>query len=172
MGLRARSREITIMARWLFKEEPTSYSFEQLEHDGNTVWSGVNNNLARKHLRSIAQGDHVLFYATGDVKAVVGEMEVVEGPRPDPNAEDPKAVVVTVKPVRRLQSPVTLECIKRDPQLIDWELVRISRLSVMPVSDTQWQRIMQLSQDTEAANLTRRAGPPKSPRPARKKKDT
>lgn len=159
------------MAGWLFKEEPTCYSFADLERDGSTVWSGVTNNLARKHLRNVNKGDRVLFYATGDVKAVIGEMEVVEGPRPDPQDEDPKSVVVTVRPVRRLQSEVSLARIKQESQLADWDLVRISRLSVMPVSNDQWQRIVQMSQGTEAPKLTRRTGPPKSPRPARKNKD-
>ncbi|CAN5597024.1 EVE domain-containing protein [soil metagenome] len=160
------------MASWLFKEEPSCYSFDQLEQDGKTVWSGVVNNLARQNLRQIGKGDRVLFYATGNVKSVVGEMVVIEGPRPDPTSEDEKSVVVTVKPVRRLQSPVSLENIKRDPQLSDWQLVTFSRLSVMPVNEVQWQRIEQMSQGLEAPQLTRRTSPPKSPRPARKNKDS
>jgi predicted RNA-binding protein with PUA-like domain len=160
------------MAKWLFKEEPSCYSFDQLERDGKTVWSGVNNNLARKNLRQIAKGDRVLFYATGNVKSVVGEMVVVEGPRCDPASEDEKSVVVTVKPVRRLQLPVSLASIKRDAQLADWQLVTFSRLSVMPVTDGQWQRIEHLSHGMEASQLTRRTSPPKRPRPARKDKDS
>jgi predicted RNA-binding protein with PUA-like domain len=159
------------MAGWLFKEEPSCYSFAELERDGKTVWSGVTNNLARKNLRQVSKGDRVLFYATGKIKAVVGEMEVTEGPRPDPKDEDPRSVVVTVRPVRRLQSEVSLTRIKSEAQLADWDLVRNSRLSVMSVSDGQWQRIMQMSQGLEAPKLTRRTGPPKSPRPARKNKD-
>jgi predicted RNA-binding protein with PUA-like domain len=159
------------MANWLFKEEPECYSFEQLERDGSTVWSGVSNNLARKNLRQVCNGDRVLFYATGKVKAVVGEMQVIEGPRPDSDEEDPRSVVVTVRAVQRLQSEVTLASIKSDPQLADWDLVRLSRLSVMPVTAGQWQRIMRMSEGKEAAKTTRRSGPPKSPRPARKNKD-
>ncbi|HEV8063039.1 MAG TPA: EVE domain-containing protein [Gemmataceae bacterium] len=159
------------MANWLFKEEPECYNFEQLERDGSTVWSGVANNLARKNLRQVCKGDRVLFYATGKVKAVVGEMEVIEGPRPESDGADPRSVVVTVRPVRRLQSEVTLASIKADPQLADWDLVRLSRLSVMSVSAGQWQRIMHMSQGKEAAKITRRTGPPKSPRPARKNKE-
>jgi predicted RNA-binding protein with PUA-like domain len=160
-----------VMAYWLFKEEPDCYSFAELERDGSTIWSGVTNNLARKNLRQVCKGDRVLFYATGKVKAIVGEMEIVEGPRPDSDDEDPRSVVVTVRPVRRLQSDVTLASIKAEPQLADWDLVRISRLSVMAVSKSQWQRIEQMSQGLKAPKLTRRTGPPKSPRPARKNKE-
>ena len=159
------------MAGWLFKEEPECYSFTELERDGSTVWSGVTNNLARQNLRKVSKGDRVLFYATGKVKAVVGEMEVTEGARQDPEDEDPKSVVVTVRPVRRLQSEVSLAHIKQESQLTGWDLVRNSRLSVMPVSNDQWQRIVEMSQGSEAPKLTRRTGPPKSPRPARKNKE-
>jgi predicted RNA-binding protein with PUA-like domain len=159
------------MANWLFKEEPSCYSFADLERDGSTVWSGVTNNLARQNLRKISKGDRVLFYATGKIKAVVGEMEVIEGPRPDPKGEDPKSVVVTVRPVRRLQLEVSLARIRKESQLADWDLVRNSRLSVMSVNGEQWQRIVQMSQGLEAPKLTRRTGPPKSPRPARKNKE-
>ena len=76
------------MAYWLFKEEPYCYSFADLERDGSTIWSGVTNNLARKNLRQVSKGDRVLFYATGKVKSVVGEMEIVEGPRPGLDDED------------------------------------------------------------------------------------
>jgi predicted RNA-binding protein with PUA-like domain len=159
------------MAGWLFKEEPGCYSYADLERDGHTVWSGVTNNLARQNLRKVSKGDRVLFYATGKVKAVVGEMEVTDGARPDPDDEDSKSVVVTVRPVRRLQSEVSLASIRKESQLADWDLVRNSRLSVMPVSNEQWQRIVQMSQGLEAPEQTRRTGPPKSPRPARKNKD-
>ncbi len=130
---------------WLFKEEPTHYNFADLERDGATLWDGVDNNQARLYLRAVKPGDRVLYYHTGSEKAVVGEMEVVTGPRPDPQAADPKAVVVEVRAVRRLQSPVTLARIKREPELADWLLVRNSRLSVMPVSAEQWQRIEDLA---------------------------
>jgi predicted RNA-binding protein with PUA-like domain len=127
------------MARWLFKEEPDTYSFADLEADGQTVWSGVKNPLAQKHLRAVAVGDEVFFYHTGKEKAVVGVMRVVAGPAADP--ADESLVVVTVKPVRRLPQPVPLSAIKADPAFADWELVRIARLSVMPVSDAVWKRV-------------------------------
>jgi predicted RNA-binding protein with PUA-like domain len=135
-------------AGWLFKEEPEHYSFADLERDGQAVWEGVTNALARKHLRNIHKGDRVLYYHTGKERAIVGEMKVVEGPRPDPKSADPKAVVVTVKAIKAWPNPVTLERIKKEPRLADWELVRISRLSVMPVSSEQWALLEKLAADS------------------------
>jgi predicted RNA-binding protein with PUA-like domain len=129
------------MARWLVKEEPDGYSFADLERDGSVVWDGVGNPLARKHLAAIRPGDAVWYYHTGKEKAVVG---VAEAAAPGP--DDPPAAV-RLRPVRRLARPVTLARIKADPELADWELVRLPRLSVMPVTDAQWARVEQLSQD-------------------------
>jgi predicted RNA-binding protein with PUA-like domain len=129
---------------WLFKEEPTHYSYADLERDGETVWSGITNAVALKNLRSVSVGDRVLFYQTGKDKAIVGEMRITEGPRPDP--DDAKLVVVTVAPVTRWPRPVTLAEIKAESTFADWDLVRISRLSVMRVSAEQWQRLVDMSQ--------------------------
>jgi predicted RNA-binding protein with PUA-like domain len=134
---------------WLFRQEPTCYSFADLERDGTTVWDGVNNNLARQNLRKVKKGDRVLYYHTGKEKAVVGEMVVVEGPMPDPKSDDDKAVVVKVQAVRRMQHPVSLARIKKDPALADWELVRMSRLSVVAVSSSQWRRVEELASVAE-----------------------
>jgi predicted RNA-binding protein with PUA-like domain len=134
------------MASWLFKEEPDHYSYADLERDGETSWSGVSNNLARKHLRQVKKGDRILYYHTGKEKAVVGEMVAAADATADPKSDDPKAVTVKVKPVRRLPLPVTLERIKADKTLAQWELARLPRLSVMPVSDAQWRRIEDLAQ--------------------------
>lgn len=131
------------MARWLFKEEPSHYSFARLQEDGSTVWDGVTNNLALQNMRKVRRGDRVFYYHTGKEKAVVGEMKVTADPRVSP--EDPKAVAIEVAPVRKLTRPVTLAEIKKDPALADWELVRFSRLSIVPVSEVQWQRIEELS---------------------------
>src|SRR5262245_15619383 len=116
------------MAFWLFKQEPTCYSLADLERDGQTTWDGITNATALKNLRSAKKGDRVYFYHTGDEKAVVGVMEVASDPRPDPANE--KGVVVDVKFVRRLAAPVALAAIKGDKAFANWELVRISRLSV------------------------------------------
>jgi len=133
------------MANWLFKEEPDHYSFQDLQREGRTLWDGVTNNLARQHLRKVRAGDRVLYYHTGKQKAVVGEAAVLGDPRPDPASDDPAAVVVEVGPVRPLARPVLLSEIKADPLLAGWELVRLPRLSVMPVTDEQWRRVEELA---------------------------
>ena len=115
-----------------------------LEKDGSTLWAGVKNALARKHLWSIRLGDRVLYYHTGKERAIVGEMRVAADPTHDPKSDDPKAVMVKVEPVRRWNPPVTLAQIKADGAFKDWELLRISRLSVMPVSLEQWQRLEEI----------------------------
>jgi predicted RNA-binding protein with PUA-like domain len=137
------------MAMWLFKQEPSCYSLDDLERDGSTTWDGISNALARKNLRQTKSGDRVFFYHTGKEKAVVGEMKVVGKPKADPNADDPNAVVVVVKFVRRLANPVSLAAIKKDPLLVKWDLVRLSRLSVVPVSEEQWQRVEELVEAVE-----------------------
>ncbi len=131
---------------WLFKEEPTHYSYEDLVKDKKTIWDGVSNNAALKNLRSVRKGDRVLYYHTGKEKAIVGEMKVVSDPFPDPAQEDEKLVVVEVKPAKKWAQPVTLAQIKAEPDLADWDLVRISRLSIVPVSSVQWEKVEKLSQ--------------------------
>jgi len=137
------------VALWLFKEEPTTYAFADLVKDGRAVWSGVSNALARRHLRAAAVGDRVFFYHTGKEKAVVGEMRVVAGPMADPAGDDDKAVVVEVEPVRALPRAVGLACIKQDPILASWDLVRLPRLSVVPVTPEQWTRVEELGRSEE-----------------------
>lgn len=129
------------MANWLFKEEPGTYSFADLQRDGSTTWTGVTNALAQKHLRAVKTGDRVFFYHTGDERAVVGVMEVTADPTPDPADETGKRVAVTVEPVRALNAPVTLAAIKADKAFAAWELVRQARLSVMPVPDDLWAKV-------------------------------
>jgi predicted RNA-binding protein with PUA-like domain len=131
---------------WLFKEEPDCYSFADLERDGSTSWGGVTNNLARQNLRKVQRGDSVLFYHTGKEKAVVGEMRVVEGPSRDPASDDPKAVLVKVEVRKRWRQPVSLATIKADPSFAGWDLIRLPRLSVVPVSAAQWQRLEEISE--------------------------
>ena len=131
------------MAFWLFKQEPSSYSYDRLEKEGKTVWDGVTNNLALKHLGNVARGDKVFFYHTGDEKSIVGIMEIASAPYPDP--KDHSLTVVDVKPLVRLKRPVSLKAIKTDKAFSTWELVRISRLSVMPVPDPVWKKILVMS---------------------------
>ncbi len=133
------------MALWLFKVEPDCYSFADLKRDKKTDWDGVSNPAAQKNLRAAAKGDRVLYYHTGDEKSVVGVAEVTAGPSPDPGDEAGKRVVVTLKPVKELANPVTLATIKADPAFAGWELVRLPRLSVMPVTPEQWARVEELA---------------------------
>lgn len=126
------------MSRWLFKEEPTHYTFADLERDGQAVWDGVKNNLALQNLRQTRKGDQVLFYSTGKEKAVVGVMEISREPFAPPGATDPRLVAVEVRPVCRLPRPVRLAEIKAEPRLAGFDLVRLPRLSVMAVSEDQW----------------------------------
>ena len=132
-------------AKWLFKSDPDTYSFADLERDGRTVWDGVSNNLALKHLRSVRRGDQALIYHTGDEKAVVGLAEVVSDAYADPKQKDPRLVVVDLEARERLARPVSLDEIKKQAALKDFDLVRLPRLSVMPVSEAQWNAIMKLA---------------------------
>src|SRR5690348_7746047 len=100
---------------WLFKQEPSCFSYADLEKAGSTIWDGVGNALARQHLRSLQIGDRVLYYHTGKERAIVGEMRVVSAPAVDPASGDPKSVIVTVEPVQRWEPNVTLARIKQDP---------------------------------------------------------
>ena len=126
---------------WLFKEEPAHYGFDELVKDERTVWSGVKNPLAQKHLRGVKRGDRIFYYHTGDEKAVVGIAKALGDAYPDPKDKTGKMSVVDVGPVRKLPRPVTLAEIKADSAFASFPLVRISRLSVMPVSDAEWARI-------------------------------
>ncbi|MDE2756518.1 MAG: EVE domain-containing protein [Acidobacteriota bacterium] len=130
------------MAYWLLKTEPSDYAYADLEADRQALWDGVGNNLALKHLRQIRRGDQALIYHTGRERMVVGIAEVTSDPFPDPERDDPRLVVVEVKPKRKLAEPIPLAEIKSDPQLKDFDLVRLPRLSVMPVTDTVWKRLL------------------------------
>ncbi len=125
--------------RWLFKTEPNEYSYNDLEQEKKAVWDGVGNNLALKNLREVRLGDEVLIYHSADEKAIVGIAEAISDAYPDPNDADDKIVVVNLKPKRRLARPLTLAEIKTIDELSDFDLVRLPRLSVMPVTPGQWQ---------------------------------
>ena len=134
------------MARWLLKTEPSEYSWDELAREKKAVWDGVANAVALKNIRAMKKGDAALIYHTGDEKAVVGVAEVVSGPYADPEAGDEKMVVVDVRAKRKLARAVTLAEIKADPAFAGWELLRIGRLSVVPVPDAMWERIEELAQ--------------------------
>src|SRR2546426_979292 len=129
---------------WIIKTEPSTYSYDDLERQKTAVWDGVKNNLALKHLRQMKPGDRVLVYHTGDEKAVVGVAEVTSEAYPDPKRKDPKLAVLDVRAVERLPRPVPLAEIKKDRAFADLGLVRMGRLSVMPASADQFNRILML----------------------------
>jgi predicted RNA-binding protein with PUA-like domain len=130
---------------WLFKEEPTHYSYDDLVRDGKTSWSGVKNPLAQKHLRQVKKGDRIFYYHTGDEKAVVAIAKAVTNAYSDPNDKSGKLAAVDVAPVKKLPRPVTLAEIKAKAFFKDFPLVRISRLSVMPVADREWDEIKKIA---------------------------
>ncbi|PYO41317.1 MAG: EVE domain-containing protein [Gemmatimonadetes bacterium] len=132
------------MNHWIVKTEPSTYSYDDLARQKTAVWDGVKNNLALKHLREMQPGDRVLVYHTGDEKAVVGIAEVVSAPYPDPKQKDPKLTVVDLRAEGRLPRPVSLAEIKKDRAFADLALVRMGRLSVMPASAEQFDRLVKL----------------------------
>jgi len=134
------------MACFLFKTEPSAYAFADLVREKRTVWEGVANAVALKHLRTVEKGDTVLIYHTGDEKAVVGIARAVSNPYADPKLDDPRRVVVDIAPLRALQQPVALATFRADPVLATTELVRISRLSVMPLTAVHLARIEKLAE--------------------------
>ena len=132
--------------RWLFKTEPSAYSFPQLQKDKKTVWDGVKNNLALKHLSGIKKGDEILLYHTAEEKAAVGIARATSGAYPDPGKKDPKLLVVEIEPVRALPRSVALSEMRVNPKLSGFDLLRLPRLSVMPVREEQWKAIEGMAQ--------------------------
>jgi predicted RNA-binding protein with PUA-like domain len=133
---------------WLFKEEPSSYNFEQFMKDGTAVWVGVKNPLAQKHLRTVKKGDRIYYYHTGNEKAIVGVARATRDAYPDPKDKAGKAVVVDIEPIQPLPRPVTLAEIKASKAFASFPLTRLPRLSVMPVSDAEWKEIERLAHHT------------------------
>lgn len=133
------------MARWLVKSEPSAYSWEQLEKDKQTVWSGVRNYAARIHLRSMKKGEEVFFYHSNEGINIVGIAKVVKEAYQDPTTDDDRWVAVDLKPLKKIKNPVSLETIKKDKRLTNMALVRIGRLSVQPVTDEEWKVVMELA---------------------------
>jgi len=133
------------MAQWLVKEEPEHYPYDQLERDRTTVWAGVRNPLAQKHLRAIRRGDRIFYYHTGKQKAVVATAKAASDAYPDPKDAEGRLFVVDITPDKKLPRPVTLAEIKADAAFAAFPLVRMSRLSVMPVTDAEWARVEKMS---------------------------
>ena len=133
------------MAYWLLKTEPSTYSYADLERDGKTPWNGITNPTALIHLRAMKKGDLALIYHTGGERAVVGMAQIVTGPYPDPKADNEKIVIVDIKAKKKLARPVDLDEIKADKTFAGWDLLRIGRLSVVPVPPAMWKRIETLA---------------------------
>jgi len=127
------------VAYWLLKTEPGTYSYSDLEKDGTTVWDGVSNNLALKHIRMMKKGDLAFVYHTGDQKAITGVAEIASDPFPDPGRKDPRLVVFRLKAKQAVNNPVPLSEIRQRKELGTFPLVRLPRLSVMPVAASEWK---------------------------------
>lgn len=133
------------MARWLVKEEPDHYGYDQLERDRKTSWSGVRNPLAQKHVRAIRKGDLIFYYHTGKEKAVVAIARALSNAYKDPADPSGTLYAFDLAPEKRLPKPVTLKAIKADGAFASFALVRMSRLSVMPVTDFEWAHIEKMA---------------------------
>lgn len=162
------------MAYWLLKTEPGTYSWEDLVRDGRTFWDGVRNYTARNHLREMKVSDEAFLYHSVGPRLLVGVVEVVKEAYPDPTTDDPAWVCVDIAPKRALPRPVSLDEVKASPVLQDMVLVRMSRLSVQPVTASEWQAVLALAEQPAAdpAKLARDAAkkaPPKKPKAPAKK---
>lgn len=135
------------MAYWLVKSEPSSYSWDDLVKEKQTVWSGVRNYAARLHMRNMKKGDDVLFYHSNEGTDIVGIAKVAKECYQDPTTDDDRWVAVDLKPHKKLKNPVSLATIKKDKRLSGMALVRIGRLSVQPVTDKEWKTIMELAEE-------------------------
>lgn len=134
------------MAHWLVKEEPTKYAFDQLLEEGKVVWTGVRNYQARNYLKAMHVGDWVLYYHTGKQKSIVGIARVSRMAFADPTASEGDWVAVELEPVRRLKRSVSLQEIRQQPELQEMKLLRQARLSVMPLTQQEFDRIVQMSE--------------------------
>ncbi len=132
------------MACWLVKSEPSTYSFDQLQKDGSTVWDGVRNYAARNHLRTMKKNDQVLYYHSMEGLEIVGIAKVSKEAFQDPTTKDDWSAV-ELKPVKKLRKPVTLTEIKKNTKLKNMALVRISRLSVQPVTEEEWNIVLEMA---------------------------
>jgi predicted RNA-binding protein with PUA-like domain len=133
------------MHYWLLKSEPSAYSWDQLVKDGRTNWSGVRNFQAANNLKAMKQGDHAFFYHSNEGLDIVGIVEIVKEAYPDPSDKQGRFVMVDVRPVKPVKTPVTLAAIKAEPKLSELALVRQSRLSVVPVGADEWRVICKMA---------------------------
>ena len=134
------------MAYWLIKSEPFKYSWEQFEKDGQTFWDGVRNYAARNNLKAMKKGDLAFWYHSNEGLEIVGIAKVVKEHYQDPTTPEEAWVAVDFKPHKKLKKPVSLAVIKNDDRLANMALVRLGRLSVQPVTDEEWQIVMELAE--------------------------
>src|SRR3954471_12446253 len=135
----------SLAMNWLFKEEPSNYNYDALVRDGKTSWTGVRNPVAQRNLRSVKKGDTIFFYHTGDEKSVVGICRAAADAYADPADKTGKLFAVDVEPVKKLKSPVTLAALKADRTFGSHPIARVPRLSVMPFSTDEWDRVLEMS---------------------------
>ena len=133
------------MAYWLVKSEPSVYSWDQFVKDGQTCWSGVRNYAARLHLRAMKKGDLAFFYHSNEGTEIVGIATIIKEHYQDPTTDDDRWVAVDLKPVKPLKKPIKLDAIKKDKRLANMALIRISRLSVQPVTEEEYAIILGMS---------------------------
>ncbi len=131
---------------WLLKSEPDVYSWDDLVKDKKAVWDGINNNAALKYMRSMEKSELCFIYHTGEERQIAGIAEITSTAYPDPKLDEERRLVFDIKPKKKLKNPVTIADIKADPFFNDWLFVKIGRLSVVPVTDEQWERLMNMSE--------------------------
>ncbi|MGD0541009.1 MAG: EVE domain-containing protein [Tepidisphaeraceae bacterium] len=135
------------MGSWVLKTEPDCYSWDDLVRDRRATWDGVANALALKHIRTMKKGDLALIYHTGDQRTALGIAQITSNPYADPKEADDRLVVVDLKPKRKLSRGITISDLRADPAFAGWDFLRISRLSVVPVPEKMWRRIIQLAEE-------------------------
>jgi predicted RNA-binding protein with PUA-like domain len=134
------------MAKWLLKTEPNDYSYADLQQEGHTIWDGVTNNWALKHMREVRKGDQAMIYHTGKEKCIAGIARVKSDPYPDPSINDEKRIVFDIEPVKKLSGQIKLGDLKKNPFFSDFLLVKFTRLSVMPVDLKHWEKLLEMDE--------------------------
>ena len=135
-----------MVSKWLLKEEPKHYSFDDLLREGGrTTWNGVRNNLALKYLRSVKKEDQAFYYHSGSETAIIGTLKILSDPYPDPDGSDPQYVVVDVEATDKLPRPISLSEMRKNDDFKNFDLLRLPRLSVLPVPQPIWNKILSMS---------------------------
>ena len=138
---------------WLLKTEPNEYSYTDLEKEGTTVWDGVKNGLALKNMRAMLRGEEAFIYHTGKERRIMGIAQVASAAYPDPKLNEVKRLVIDIRAVRKLAEPITLAQIKQDEQFTGFDLLRLPRLSIVPVLPQHWQRLLEMTKTVNDTDL-------------------